>query len=365
MIARVRISGVFDGGRIAGGVGERLRGMAAQALSPFQDEVEMSRGANRIIMVAVVVLTGACGQCPATEFLGVPDPDIDVSPRLLTLEVGEEGVIIATVSNLADGSVTFSSSNQAVAVAIATSYQSATIRCIAPGSATITVASIDPDVTTGVTVVCVPIPLAVTITPPELTLQVGTTGTLACAVRRTAPVPDVPLPGEPVTWTSSDPSVVQVSATGAVFGASTGEATITCSVNRQPTSLATATVRVTAPPPSCGGSGTITFAIAIDSDPFGHAPFIGMPGSRALIIAVMENGQITVNGAPPFVPVMGTINEQCEIAATGTGTVAGMPGVGVRLTGPFPAQGPFDWLYEMGVPGGLPGGPTTYRFGRQ
>jgi hypothetical protein len=328
--------------------------------------------AGRYIGLATVAVLVSGATCPLfddegdTIILG-PQQSIAASPDRLEMQVGESRSVVITLVGVSDSRVSATSQNASIATASGDRDPLA-VTCTGPGQTTIEVRSVAvANLRTSVIVVCTPPPLALSVAPAELTLLIGTTGTLTCTVTRI--IDAAVLPNEPVTWTSADPAVALVAGTGpsgqtgVVTAVSVGETQATCAApDRSPAPQASATVRVAPlPTPMCGGSGLRVFAVTVNSDPFGHVPFIGMPPTLPLNVMVM-NGQVAVTGPPPFVPVSGSIDADCAIAATGTGTVAGIPGVGVRLTGPLPAQGSFDWLYEVGVPGGLPGGPTVYRF---
>ncbi len=92
---------------------------------------------RRIAMLAVIgVGLGACKD----TVLNIPpaDPTISAAPAQLNLNPGQTQLIVATVTGLANTAVTFSSSNNAVATVNATS---GLVTAVAPGAATITVAS--------------------------------------------------------------------------------------------------------------------------------------------------------------------------------------------------------------------------------
>ena len=95
-------------------------------------------------------------------------------------------------------------------------------------------------------------------------------------------------------------------------------------------------------------------------DPAGHSPFIGnMPNSLTVTVS---NSTITISGAAPFVTVSGTLADDGSFVATGTGTVAGNTGIGVRFTGNLNVGVTVTGEYVMGTNGGLPtGAPITYQ----
>jgi hypothetical protein len=311
---------------------------------------------GRALALWALLVSSGCDGFTSDPVQPVQPVTIQVSPSVIAMEVGQSATVVASVRNTANPGVNFSSSNTSVATVSATGV----VTCVAPGTAVIIVASVaDPTARAAVSVTCALPPMAAEVSPAELALEVGGTGTLTCTVRHATT--GAAMAGEAVAWSSGNDAVAAVSAEGMVTGVSQGEAVITCAAVRQPATTATATVRVT---PACGQSGSSTFAITVASDPHGHHPYVGMPGSMLLTVNV-EDGAITVTGSSPFVSVSGTMDAQCAVSATGSGTVAGYSDVGVRLTGPYPGAPPFQWTYEVGVPGGLPQGPIVYDIQRQ
>src|SRR4029077_18136350 len=115
--------------------------------------------------------------------------------------------------------VTWSSSNPAVATVSA----SGLVTGVAAGSATITATSEGQSGTSALTVTNVPV-ATVTVSPASASGSVGAT------VQLTATLKDAlgnPLSGRVVTWSSSNPAVATVSASGLVTGVAAGSATIT------------------------------------------------------------------------------------------------------------------------------------------
>src|SRR5918995_1072676 len=83
---------------------------------------------------------------------------------------------------------------------------------------------------------------SVTVTPGELTLLVGESQQLTATARDQA---GNPLDGRSITWTTTEPTVATVSATGIVTGVGTGSATVTATSEGK---SASATVSVASAP---------------------------------------------------------------------------------------------------------------------
>ncbi len=110
-----------------------------------------------------------------------------------------------------------------------------------------------------------------------------------------------------------------------------------------------------------------------------HLESTGDPLSDNPLLFSVTNSTINVSGSPPFVCVTGIINN-CDsngtgsstgsgnlglsvvsaegavnFTATGSGTVAGIEGIAVKLEGEITGQ-ILSGAYTMGTEGGLPGG---------
>ena len=107
-------------------------------------------------------------------------------------------------------------------VAIATVSSSGVVTGVAPGTTTIRATSEGKTGTATVTVTPVPV-ASVAVSPASATLIVGGQTTLTATVKDAS---GNTLTGRPVTWASSNPSVVTVSATGVVTAVGAGEATV-------------------------------------------------------------------------------------------------------------------------------------------
>ncbi len=86
-------------------------------------------------------------------------------------------------------------------------------------------------------------------------------------------------------------------------------------------------------------------------DKAGHITFIGMP--EDLMINIL-GGSISIEGPHPWVNVSGDYDEDSgAFSASGTGTVAGFPGIAVTFEGTLDENG-VTGEYTMGANGGLP-----------
>lgn len=111
-------------------------------------------------------------------------------------------------------------------------------------------------------------PIVVTVTPQQLTLEVGQSATLAAAVTGGAAGAD-----KSVTWSSSNSGVASVDASGNVTAVAAGVATITATSVADAAAKAAAAVTVTAPPPPAVPSVSIksitqfatTIPVALDN----------------------------------------------------------------------------------------------------
>ena len=168
-----------------------------------------------ILLFAAAALLCACGP---KEPPVVAVASVSLSAPSLNLTEGDTQVLTATVSpsNATDASVTWSSSNTAVA-----SVNAGTVTAVAPGSATITARAGDKQATCEVTVVAKVYPVeSVSVAPTEKTLMVGETVTL------TATVLPENATNKGVIWSTSDASVASVE-NGNVTALAEGTATIT------------------------------------------------------------------------------------------------------------------------------------------
>ena len=176
---------------------------------------------------AVITVTTTDGGKTATCTVTVTNPAVPVQSvsldkTTLDLNVGEDITLVATVlpSNADDKTVTWSSSNTAVATVSSTGK----VTAVAAGEAVITVTTTDGNKTATCTVTvtnpAVPVQ-SVSLDKTTLDLNVGENATLVATV-----LPEN-ADDKTVTWTSSNTAVATVDATGKVTAVAAGEAVIT------------------------------------------------------------------------------------------------------------------------------------------
>jgi len=98
--------------------------------------------------------------------------------------------------------------------------------------------------------------------------------------------------------------------------------------------------------------GIYRYTFVVYSDPAGHESFVGMPAQVEVTVTV-SGDQVSFQGPQPWVNVSGTIAQNGDFNASGTGTVAGFPGVHVSFTGTVSENSTIG-QYSMGTQGGLP-----------
>ncbi len=150
----------------------------------------------------------------------VPVTGVTVNPTSANLLINATQQLTATVApaNASNQTVTWSSSNNAVATVSATGL----VTAVSPGTATITVTTQDGNktATCNVTVSSIAV-TGVTVAPASATISINTTQQL------TATITPANASNQSVTWTSSNTAVATVSATGMVTALTAGTATIT------------------------------------------------------------------------------------------------------------------------------------------
>ena len=181
-------------------------------------------------------------QTPDTIQVAPPTPEthvtgVSVSPTTGSITVGQTLQLTPTVTpaDATDKSVSYSSSDEAVATVSATGL----VTGAGAGNATITVTTTDGSFTAtcAVTVAAAVAVTGVTVSPETDSISVGEDLTL------TATVAPENATNKAVTWSSSAEGIATVSDAGVVHGVSAGEATITATtVDGNFTDTATITV---------------------------------------------------------------------------------------------------------------------------
>ena len=167
----------------------------------------------------------------------VPAVKVSLDRTTLSLPVGEQDTLTATVVGADDPTLTWSSSNPAVA-----SVENGTVTAIAEGTAEITVALSDgTSATCTVTVTASVVPASsVVLDTEQLSLMVGENATLTATV-----LPDTAT-DKRVFWRSSNASVAMVQD-GLVTAVGKGTATVTAFTDNGKTATCTITVEEALP----------------------------------------------------------------------------------------------------------------------
>ncbi len=165
----------------------------------------------------------------------IPVTKISLNKTTLTLDVGKEEVLKATITpnNASDKNVTWSSSNTNVA-----SVDNGKITAKKAGTATITAKSSNGKTATCTVTITQPV-TGVKLNKTSTTLEVGKTETL------TATVSPSDATNKAVTWKSANDKIAKVDANGKVTAVKAGTVTIMVTTNNGKT--ATCTVTVTQP----------------------------------------------------------------------------------------------------------------------
>ena len=202
---------------------------------------------------------------------------VSLSPDTLTLKVGESKTLTPTITPTiaTNQDVTWESSNTNVAT-----VNNGTVTALSTGTATITVKTEDGEFTDTCTVTVnaadyVPVE-SVSLNKTSTTLTVGDTETLTATVQ-----PDG-ASNRTVTWTSSNPSVATVDASGTVTAVSEGTANITVTTED---GNFTATCEVTVNP--------VEYTVTVLTDGSGRAsasPSTAAAGEPVTLTATPANG---------------------------------------------------------------------------
>ncbi len=186
------------------------------------------------LLLALAGCGGDSGPAPAAR--------IDLSPTSVTLTaIGATSTITASVKDangalLASAPVTWSSDVPTVAT-VASSGSSATVTAIASGSTTIRAVSGAATATLTVQVAGV---RGITVSPAATAIRVGDSQAFTASVSADAGISTA------VQWTSTNPAVASVSATGVVVGVSVGSTTVRATSVADAKFTATATITVSA-----------------------------------------------------------------------------------------------------------------------
>ena len=185
---------------------------------------------------------------PTAVFVTYDDIGVSLNESIVTLNVGDAVNLTATVvpDTAPNKNVTWASSNTTVATVLGTGPYAATgiVRAVNPGTATITVTTIDGGKTANCVVTVVQPVTGVTVAPNTASMTVGDTQQLTATVAPTGAT------DQSITWNSDDPAVATVSATGLITAVSVGTAVITVeTVDGGFTDICTVTVTPVPPLP--------------------------------------------------------------------------------------------------------------------
>ena len=182
-----------------------------------------------ILAVVMVLVFSACGDGGGNN-LQLPSGNIAVTGVSLksetTILVGGTETLFAEITpfNATNKNLTWSSS----APAIATVSTGGVVTGVAPGTATIVVATVDGGrtATSNVTVSATSVAVTgISLNQSTASISVGGTETLIAAITPSNAT------NQNVTWSSSTPAVATVTAAGVVTGVSAGTATITATAD--------------------------------------------------------------------------------------------------------------------------------------
>jgi uncharacterized protein YjdB/alpha-tubulin suppressor-like RCC1 family protein len=218
------------------------------------------------------VLLAACGSAAATSMPPAdPVSSVTLDVSALALNPGQTSTLHAILKDaagttLADRSVTWSTSNAAVATVDA----NGTVRAVSVGSAQITASSETRSASTEVAVSTVVVPVAsVLVTPPSASIAIGASQQLLAATRDAS---GNTLSGHTITWSSLTPAIATVNGSGLV------------------TAIAAGTVTIQATSDGINGTATITISAPV-------ASISVTPANPALVIGATQQLTATIKDA--------------------------------------------------------------------
>ncbi len=259
----------------------------------------LRRGQTLALPMLVALLLSACGggggdgPTPPPSLSG-----ITASPTTVTITGvgGTASLTAATQPAGVSASITWSSDNTAIA-AVAGSGTTATVTGVSGGTAQITARASTFSATVIVTVT--PIVRAVTLPADTLRLMVGDTAAQAATLNADA--------GEIATlaWSTADPAIATVNASGQVTAVAAGVTTVTASVTAFPGVTASRPVRVSPPAvqvmvaPSSASlltGDTLTLAATVAA-PSGTSTVVNWTSSANAVATVNGSGRVTAIAA--------------------------------------------------------------------
>src|SRR6266516_3343634 len=290
---------------------------------------------------------------------------VDVSPAAAALQVGQTVQLAATPRDtsgnpLSGRVVTWASSNTAVAPVTT----SGLVTAIAVGSATITATSEGKTGTAAVAVANVPV-ASVAVTPASATLQAGQTVQLAATPKDAN---GNALSGRVIGWSSSNPSVATVNASGLVTGVAAGSATITAvsegksggaAITVNPAPVPVASVAVTPASATLQAGQTVQLAATpkdANGNPLSGRVVTWVSGNGA--VATVNAGGLVTSGAAGSATITSRSEGQSGTAAI---TVTAVPVASVAVT-PAATSLPTGGTVQLtAIPKDANGNPLTGR----
>lgn len=280
---------------------------------------------------------------------------VTIVPSEEEIQIGEDFQLEAEVTRSGDASqaVTWSS----LPPGIVSVNEDGLVTGVAPGTATVTATSDhDPSISgTAQITVLEPAINGVTVSPSEITIDVGDDETL------TATVDAISLASEDVTWTSTELLIASVDVDGVVTGIAPGTATITATSNFDPTQSASATVNVAGvtsvvvdPASEAIAAGETVQLVADVTALHGASEDVTWSSSDETVATVDATGLVTAQS-------VGT----ADITATSTVDSAITGSSTITVYGPVTITHHIPWDYEAtgdGHPLGTAGGVAPYDY---
>jgi len=228
------------------------------------DERETSLSTRFLTLAIIAIFGSSCDGSGATAPPSVAS--IAVNPGTLTLVVSQTATLSAVPYDSKGNSITGRSMSWSTAdTSIATVSGSGVVTAVNLGSTTISASSEGKVGFTTVSVVPAPV-ATIAVTPPTLTLAVGSVAGLAAELKDQN---GRLLSGRTVSWTSSDTVIAHVSSSGLVTARKEGSVTVAAnSEGKSGTALVTVTAApvatVTVSPPNLSLEFGATFQLSVE-----------------------------------------------------------------------------------------------------
>lgn len=258
-----------------------------------------------LAVLGAVSWAAACTSDSATESHVHAVELMAVTPEVDTTLVGQAVQFAVTAKchcgdTLTDRTVTWQSSNPAIALVSPTGL----VTGVSRGVAVINATSEGVSGTAGISVLA--IVNGVTVEPAVVTLDIGETAQLAAALRD----PDGNVLNRPIAWASDNPAVVSVDANGLI------------------TALATGTANISATSEGKVGASVITVRVAVNSVEVTPAVGAVSVGATLQLTATPRDA----GGGPLDRPVVWTSSDPAIATVNATGLVTGVATGPVTIT---------------------------------